>query len=344
MQSCNKELIFIGDKININSVLWKVIYRSFKLSKQKINAIYVQQIIDGLHAKPISLLNTTYILLGLCKITNKKIKYTLEECNNLFCILDGKIKSKERHVKIKLAGEGINSTIINETSFKHCKLNSEVVEDNDYFSHNMESDMFRASSTLAKSNIMSESLHNKTNNLEIDSIFNSKEFFVEKPKKMIIDKVQLLKIDDIQKKIDKIIKSDNCKKELISNIEDEVLKKFNERLFVDKSIFSTINNAIEQFNAEVFRNSMTLQSAEIPENIPLEMNEVNIDWNKNIELPSLINFNTIDTDFNFTNALKSFSREEQAQLFVMLLIELNNQAYTAVQIDAFEDIIINKIM
>ena len=89
---------------------------------------------------------------------------------------------------------------------------------------------------------------------------------------------------------------------------------------------------------------MTLQSAEIPENIPLEMNEVNIDWNKNIELPSLINFNTIDTDFNFTNALKSFSREEQAQLFVMLLIELNNQAYTAVQIDAFEDIIINKII
>lgn len=341
MQCCDKEQIFINDKININSILWKAIYRPFKLSKQKVNIISVNLIIDNFYVKPVSLLSTAYILLGLCKITNKKIKYVLEECNYFFCMLDGKIRSKEKHIKTKPMGEGINSTIINETAFKHFKLNSENI---DYFSCNMESETFRVSSTLAKSNIEAELLHNKTNNLEIDSIFNSKEFSVEKPKKIIIDKVQLIKIDDIQKKIDKIIKSDNCKKELISNIEDEILKKFNDQLFVDKSIFSAINNEIEQFNTEVFRNSMTLQSGEIPEIMPLEINEVDIDWSRNIKLPSLINFNITASDFNFTNALQSFSREEQAQLFIMLLTELNNQIYVASQVEEFGDIIINKII
>lgn len=335
------EMLGIEDnKVKLDSLLWRAVFATNKISKGKLETISVSEIIKQCKTKSLTLQSAAIIIMALSKINKRQTKQVLEDCIGFLKAVSGEIKKtihgprppKEKRKTVGNASN-INASIMDEEAFKQTTL--EISAHNNFDNNTdfmMEPEMVRQSNENEIINSHS-------------AIFNSSTKESEprrKSVKLISDKKTEIKLEDIKKKINMVMKKD--KEMAMLEKHKEVIENYSTQLFLDEQILSAIKTEIDAYNAEVVRNS-AVASAVYNDNFDNHFeNSVDFDFGeqehstRNVTL----NFEEVEDAFDFTQHCQGLPKEEQAQTFFELLNKLSQNTHSAKQTDPYGTILISK--
>ncbi|OQS53807.1 hypothetical protein EHP00_1633 [Ecytonucleospora hepatopenaei] len=327
--------------VKFDSLLWRAVFNSSKISKTKLENLSIEEIIKQCKTKTLSLHAAAIILLALSKINKKQTKQVLEECTRFLQAMDGKIKpstssaQKNQKEKRKLTGsKNVNASIMDEKTFKQTFLDASCENNfNDDFDINsnnnfiMEPEMVRNGTEADTSGRQS-------------AIFSSSTKENDNTKKRLIqDKKIEIQMEDVRKKMNIVMKRD--KEMQVLKESKVILENYANQLFLDDQILSAIKVELEEYNAEVVRNS-TVASAFLNDDFN-NNGPIDFDFNEpDNNCEPVINLEEIPVDFDFTANANDLNRESQARSFFSLLNSLSKNTHTVSQNEPYGKILVTK--
>ncbi len=309
------------NKIDKDSLLFRVMYNSRLLSRSKIESIDFN---DPTFLNIDSLRTNSSIILGLSIIFKRKKRFILVDCQKFLSIMHNRTKPPRKSISTRQAiQESSVNSAVHEIDPKIAELALESVGelsqndflfDNDFPQNGIEE--ARNSSSLIINNNTSmqkedTSMHDGNFNDGFESIHSSSLHMENNPKrlKLVEDRVT-----------EKIISSTQPQENhsLQNSVKAHPIDLFPSLIMLNKEILSFFDNQEKELKEQaVARNSSTLFEMEPPQ---FEMNfDQPVDsfqeFEKSLDLSNIVG------EFNFNEAVSEFSAENKAASFYSILRE-----------------------